>query len=60
MIKKIDKIVLSNEKETIEVAKETFDIEKYINFTIKEYKYLLEIDGNEISFLDKEAREDFF
>ena len=60
MIKSSNKIVLKNEKgKILEVPAESFDIEKYINSTIKDYKYILEIDGNEVSFLNENSRIEF-
>ena len=60
MIKSSNKIVLKNEKgKILEVPAESFDIEKYINSTIKGYKYILEIDGNEVSFLNENSRIEF-
>ena len=60
MIKSSNKVVLKNEEgEILEISAESFDIEKYINSTILGYKYILEIDGNEINFSDSKKRTEF-
>lgn len=60
MIKSSNKIVLKNEEgKTLEIPAESFDVEKYINSTIEGYKYILEIDGNEINFTNNNMRTDF-
>ena len=60
MIKSSNKIVLKNEEgKTLEIPAESFDVEKYINSTIEGYKYILEIDGNEINFTDSKKRTEF-
>ena len=60
MIKSSNKVVLKNEEgKTLEIPAESFDIEKYINSTIKDYKYILEINGNEINFTDSKKRTEF-
>lgn len=51
MIKSSNKVVLKNEEgEILEISTKNFKVEKYINSTIEGYKYILEIDGNEINF----------
>ena len=60
MIKSSNKVVLKNEEgKTLEIPAESFDIEKYINCTIKGYKYILEIEENEINFSDSKRRTEF-
>ena len=50
MIKSSNKVVLKNEEgEILEISTKNFKVEKYINSTIEGYKYILEIDGNEIN-----------
>ena len=60
MIKSSNRVVLKNEEEKIlEIPVESFDIEKYINSTILGYKYILEIDGNEMNFPNSIKRTEF-
>ncbi len=62
MIKYSEKIVIrTNEDNTLEVPAENFKVENYIGNTITIVckKYILEIDGNEISFLNENTRTDF-
>ena len=60
MIKSSNKVVLKNEEgEILEISAESFDIEKYINSTILGYKYILEIDGNEMNFPNSRKRTEF-
>lgn len=60
MIKSSNKIVLKNEEgKTLEIPAKNFKAEKYINSTIEGYKYILEIDGNEINFTNNNMRTDF-
>ncbi len=56
MIKSSNKVVLKNEEgEILEISAKNFKAEKYINSTIEGYKYILEIDGNEINFSDSKC-----
>ena len=60
MIKSSNKVVLKNEEgKTLEIPAKNFKAEKYINNTIEGYKYILEIDGNEINFSDSKKRTEF-
>ena len=60
MIKSSNKVVLKNEEgEILEISTKNFKVEKYINSTIEGYKYILEIDGNEINFSDSKKRTEF-
>lgn len=60
MIKSSNKVVLKNEEgEILEISTKNFKAEKYINSTIEGYKYILEIDGNEINFSDSKKRTEF-
>ena len=60
MIKSSNKVVLKNEEgEILEILAKNFKAEKYINSTIEGYKYILEIDGNEINFSDSKKRTEF-
>ena len=60
MIKSSNRVVIKNEEgKILEIPSESFDIEKYINSTILGYKYILEIDGNEINFTDSKKRTEF-
>ena len=60
MIKSSNKIVLKNEEgKTLEIPAKNFKLEKYINSTIEDYKYILEIDGNEINFSNSRKRTEF-
>ena len=60
MVKSSNRVVIKNEEgKILEIPAESFDIEKYINSTILDYKYILEIDGNEMNFPNSIKRTEF-
>ena len=56
MFKCFDKIILKNKNKTIEINDSEFDVKKYMGYEIIGYKYILDYNGDTITFENVDER----